>query len=277
MTSAAADVVGPLHTLSVGTGGPRIAFLHGLFGRGRNWSTIAKTLAGPDGTGARSTLVDLPDHGRSPWSAGFSFEAYAASVAATLRAVDVGPWVVVGHSLGGKVAMTLALTQPDLVAKLVVVDIAPKGYGNLDRFSGYIEEMQRLPLSELTDRADAEARFEEPDPGVKAFLLQNLRREGTSWRWQSNVELFARDAGRGNESAIADWPFEAGSVEPYAGPVLWIAGAESRYIKDADAAAMRAFFPKVRQVTVKGASHWVHSDAPAVVVEALRRVVAAPA
>ena len=155
--------------------------------------------------------------------------------------------------------MILALTDPELVAKLVVVDIAPKGYGNLDRFTGYIEEMQRLPLAELADRADAEARFEEPDPGVKAFLLQNLRREGTSWRWQANVELFAADAAQGSGSLIADWPFSPGSVTPYAGPVLWVAGAESRYITDEDSATMRAFFPRVRQLTVKGASHWVHT------------------
>lgn len=265
---------GSLHTLSVGTAGPRVAFLHGLFGQGRNWSTIAKALAGPDGTGARCTLVDLPDHGRSPWSAEFSFAAYAGSVASALRAIDPGPWVVVGHSLGGKVAMTLALTDPALVAKLVVVDIAPKSYGNLDRFSGYIDEMQRLPLGELGDRADAEARFEEPDPGVKAFLLQNLRREGTSWRWQANVELFAADAALGDGSVIADFPFEPGGVEPFPGPVLWVGGSESRYIKDEDAPTMRAFFPRVRSLTVKGASHWVHSDAPAVMIEALRRVLA---
>ncbi|MFW5474486.1 alpha/beta fold hydrolase [Knoellia sp. CPCC 206450] len=268
---------GPLHTLSVGTAGPRIAFLHGLFGQGRNWSTIAKALAGPSGDGARCTLVDLPDHGRSPWTQEFSFESYAASVASTLRASDEGPWVVVGHSLGGKVAMTLALTEPELVAKLVVVDIAPKDYVNLDRFTGYMAEMQRLPLGELRDRADAEARFEEPDPGVKAFLLQNLRREGTSWRWQANLELFVADAARGHHSVIADFPFAPGDVEPYAGPVLWIAGSESRYIKDEDSVTMRALFPRVRQLTVKGASHWVHSDAPAVVIEALRRVLAAPA
>ena len=264
----------PLHTLSVGTAGPRVAFLHGLFGQGRNWSTIAKALAGPDGTGAQCTLIDLPDHGRSPWTDAFSFESYAGSVASTLRAIDEGPWVVVGHSLGGKVAMTLALTDPTLVAKLVVVDVAPKSYGNLDRFSGYIDEMQRLPLGELGNRADAEAQFEEPDPGVKAFLLQNLRREGTSWRWQANVELFAADAALGDGSVIADFPFAPGEVEPYAGPVLWISGGESRYVKDADGEAMRAFFPRTRHLTVKGASHWVHSDAPAVVIEALRRFTA---
>lgn len=270
-------VSGQLNTLSVGTAGPRVAFLHGLFGQGRNWSTIAKGLAGPSGEDARCTLIDLPDHGRSPWTAGFSFEAYAASVASTLRAIDSGPWVMVGHSLGGKVAMVLALTEPTLIDKLVVVDIAPKSYGNLDRFTGYMSEMKRLPLGELRDRADAEARFEEPDPGVKAFLLQNLRREGSSWRWQANLELLAADAALGTGSVIADFPFEPGDVEPFAGPVLWLTGAESRYVKDGDGERMRGFFPRTRQLTVKGAGHWVHSEAPAVVTEALRRVLTAAA
>ena len=264
---------GPLHTLSVGTSGPRVAFLHGLFGQGRNWSTIAKALAGPDGDRARCTLVDLPDHGRSPWSHALSFESYAASVADTLRAVDPGPWVVVGHSLGGKTAMVMALRQPDLVSRLVVVDIAPRSYGSLERFGGYIREMQALPLAEITDRADAEARFAEPNPGVKSFLLQNLRRDGDGWRWQANVELFAADADRGSDSVFADFPLAAGDVEPYAGPVLWVAGGESGYIRPEDAEGMRALFPRVRLLTVKGASHWVHTDAPQVVVEALRRVV----
>ena len=264
-----------LHTLSVGTGGPRVAFLHGLFGQGRNWSQISKALAGPDGSGARCTLVDLPDHGRSPWSREFSFEGYAAAVADTLRGIDgEARWVVVGHSLGGKTAMLLALRYPELVAGLVVVDIAPKHYGDLERFTGYIEEMQRLPLAQLESRADAEARFQEPNPAVKAFLLQNLRRDGESWRWQANLALVAADAERGSSSVIADWPVEVGDVAPFDGPVLWVAGAESPYIQPEDIEPMRALFPRVRQLTVKGASHWVHTDAPEVVVEALRRFVA---
>jgi pimeloyl-ACP methyl ester carboxylesterase len=263
---------GRLHTLSVGTAGPRVAFLHGLFGQGRNWQQVAKALAGPDGTAARCTLVDLPDHGRSPWSREFSFEAYAAQVADTLRAVDPDArWVVVGHSLGGKTAMLVALQHPELVDRLVVVDIAPKSYGSLERFEGYIREMQSLPLAELTTRADAEARFDEPDPGVKAFLLQNLRRHGDGWRWQANLDLIAADADKGEGSVIAGWPVAPGGVTPFEGRVLWISGGESRYVKDEDADRMRALFPKVRQVTVKGASHWVHTDAPEVVVEALRR------
>lgn len=272
MTSAPEQ--GTLNTLSVGTAGPRIAFLHGLFGQGRNWNQIAKGVSGPDGTDARCLLVDLPDHGRSPWSQEFSFEAYAAAVADTLR--EAGPdeaWTVVGHSLGGKVAMVLALTHPELVENLVVVDIAPKHYGSLERFVGYIEEIQRLPLEQLTSRADAEARFEEPNAGVKAFLLQNLRRHGDTWRWQANVELFARDAARGGESRIADWPDAVGSRAPFDGPVLWIAGGESPYIQPEDGDQMRRLFPRTRLLTIKGASHWVHTDAPDIMVETLRRVL----
>ena len=276
MTSAPDQAL--LNTLSVGTAGPRIAFLHGLFGQGRNWNQIAKAVAGPEGTDARCLLVDLPDHGRSPWSEQFSLDAYADAVAATLRAAGEGkPWAVVGHSLGGKVAMVLALRHPELVDRLVVVDIAPKGYGSLERFEGYIREMQALPLGELTSRGDAEARFSEPDPGVKAFLLQNLRRHGHSGRWQVNLDLIAADAALGVDSRIADWPHDADELAPYEGPVLWVAGGDSRYVKREDGERMRRHFPRTRLFTIKGAGHWVHTDAPDIIVTALRRFVADPA
>jgi len=279
--SSPASADASLNTLSVGSGGPRIAFLHGLFGQGRNWNQIAKAVSGPDGAGARCLLVDLPDHGRSPWSQEFSLDAYADAVAATLREAGPGErWAVVGHSLGGKVGMLLALRHPELVERLVVVDIAPKDYGSLDRFQGYIGEMQRLPLDELTSRADAEARFEESDPGVKAFLLQNLRRDGSGeqarWYWQANIDLIARDAAMGSESQIADWPSDAKALPAFEGPVLWIAGGDSKYVKRHDRDVMRQHFPRTRLFTVKGAGHWVHTDAPEVIVTALRRFVAGP-
>ncbi len=280
MTSGPEPTESRLHTMSLGSSGPRIAFLHGLFGQGRNWTQIAKGLVGPGGDEARALLVDLPDHGRSPWTTGFSFEGYADRVAAELRATGgEDRWTVVGHSLGGKVAMMLALAHPDLVERLAVVDIAPKDYGDLSRFDAYIAAMQALPLDELGDRADAEARFADvdPDPGVRAFLLQNLRREGDQWRWQSNVALFAADAARGHHSLIADFPAAAAGLPAYPGPVLWLAGGDSGYIQPDDAEQMREHFPAVRLVTVKGAGHWVHSQAPEVTLEALRGLLAKPA
>ncbi|MHA3837481.1 alpha/beta fold hydrolase [Terrabacter sp. AAH1] len=266
-----------LNTLSVGTAGPRVAFLHGLFGQGRNWTQIAKAVSGPDGSDAQCLLVDMPDHGRSPWSQEFSLDAYADAVAGTLRATAPGEsWMVVGHSLGGKVSMVLALRHPELVGRLVVVDIAPKGYGSLERFESYIREMQDLPLAELESRGDAEARFDEPDPGVKAFLLQNLRREGQSWRWQVNLDLIAADAALGVDSRIADWPRDVDALPAYEGPVLWVAGGDSRYIKREDGDRMRRHFPRTRLFTIKGAGHWVHTDAPEIIVTALRRFLHAP-
>ena len=262
-----------LNTLEVGTAGPRVAFLHGLFGQGRNWTQVAKALAGPDGTGARCLLVDLPDHGRSPWTEEFSYRTYAERVAATLEAVAPGEeWVLVGHSLGGKTAMVTTLLHPELVGYLVVVDIAPKDYGDLERFRHYIAAMRALPLGELTSRTDAEERFAaaEPDPGIRGFLLQNLRRHGATWSWQANLDLFAADAEAGEDSRIADFP-ELGRT--WDGPVVWLVGEHSGYVRDEDTEAMRALFPRARPVTVKGASHWVHTDAPDVVVETLRRVV----
>ncbi len=262
-----------LNTLAVGTDGPRVAFLHGLFGQGRNWAQVAKALAGPDGTGARCLLVDLPDHGRSPWTEEFSYEGYAEQVAATLAAAAPGEeWVLVGHSLGGKTAMVTTLLHPRLVRHLVVVDIAPKDYGDLDRFRHYIDAMRALPLHELSGRGDAEERFAavEPDPGVRGFLLQNLRRAGSSWSWQANLDLIAADAEREDDSRIADFPRLGRS---WGGPVVWLVGEQSGYVREEDAAAMRELFPRTRQVTVKGAGHWVHTQAPEVVVETLRRVV----
>jgi pimeloyl-ACP methyl ester carboxylesterase len=262
-----------LNTLAVGTDGPRVAFLHGLFGQGRNWSQVAKAVAGEDGTRARCLLVDLPDHGRSAWTDEFSYETYAERVAATLDAEAPGEqWVLVGHSLGGKTAMVTTLLHPELVRYLVVVDIAPKDYGDLDRFRHYIAAMRALPLDELTSRGDAEERFAEaePDPGIRGFLLQNLRRHGSTWSWRANLDLFAVDAGQGEDSRIADFP-ELGRT--WDGPVVWLAGEQSGYVRDEDSEAMRALFPRARLVTVKGASHWVHTDAPEVVVETLRRVL----
>ncbi|HHU10890.1 MAG TPA: alpha/beta fold hydrolase [Intrasporangiaceae bacterium] len=261
-----------LFALATGSAGPRVAYLHGLFGQGRNWMQIAKAVSGPAGDQTQALLLDLPNHGRSSWTEEFSFEAYAAQVIDTLEtATRDEPWTLVGHSLGGKTAMVAALQRPDLIERLCVVDIAPRDYGNLHRFSGYVEEMLRLPLDRIRTRAEAEELFQESDPAVKAFLLQNLRRSGDSWRWQANLEMVARDIA--GEARMGGWPVTPGDYPAYPHQVLWLVGADSRYVQDRDSEPMRELFPRTLQVTIKDAGHWVHSEQPQIVVHALRRFI----
>lgn len=259
-----------LHTTAYGEQGSRVVFLHGLFGQGRNWTGLAKSLAERH----RVLLVDLPDHGRSAWTDGFDLIAVADTIADELRAVSADPVGLVGHSLGGKVAMVLALRHPDLVERLCVVDISPVAYTRASEFSGYIDAMCSLDLATLTQRADADAALTSAVPNnvVRAFLLQNLRRDtlpdgGSAWRWQPNLAGLRRDL-----PALVGWPEDrlAGDA-PYAGPVLWIGGANSDYVRDEYAPAMTHWFPQVRRVKIKNAGHWVHSEQPEVFGEVLRR------
>ena len=256
-----------LRRTTLGTAGPRVVFLHGLFGQGRNWTTPAKNLSAD----ARVTLLDLPDHGRSPWSAHLSYPAMATAVAEALAAEGGGePYAVVGHSMGGKVAMALALLRPDLVRQLCVVDVSPVA-GVLSNFPTYVAGLRAVDLDGLPDRGTAEATLVPyvPDPVIRSFLLQNLRRDGSRWRWQMNLRLL------GDELAeVAGWPDLRGApwhAEPYPGPVLWVRGSGSDYIRPEHGPAMRALFPRVQSVTVKGAGHWVHADQPAVFESVLRR------
>ncbi|MGN6160931.1 MAG: alpha/beta fold hydrolase, partial [Marmoricola sp.] len=131
--------------------------------------------------------------------------------------------------------------------------------------------MQAMDLATITTRADAERAMTDaaPDAGVRAFLLQNLHRDGSSWRWQANLEVLGRDL-----DALSGWPSRLSDAAPYEGPVLWLAGETSGYIKDDAVPVMRRLFPRVRKIVIKGAGHWVHSEQPATFVEVLRAFVA---
>ncbi len=250
-----------------GEHGPRVVFLHGLFGQGKNWTMFARALA----LQARVTLVDLPDHGRSDWTGRFSYPDMADRVAELMAAEDPEPYAVVGHSMGGKVAMALALRHPERVSRLAVVDVSPVPSIEMTGFADYVRGMRSIDLATLADRAGADAQLEAevPDPVVRGFLLQNLRRDQGGWRWQMNLDLLGSHL-----ADIGDWP--ALDAAPYPGPVLWLAGSESRYVRRDYAPAMRALFPRVQLVTVKGAGHWVHSDRPTVFLAAIRRFLHLP-
>lgn len=259
-----------LHTASLGQAGPRIAFLHGLFGQGKNWTQIARALEGE----YRSTLIDLPNHGRSPWTDRFSYVEMAEAVAAQLRSIDdTQPWIVLGHSMGGKVAMLLALAEPDLVDRLVVVDISPVDYHGLTSFNAYVDGMRAMNLDDVHSRTDADRLAQQwvDDRTVRAFLLQNLRRTDAGWRWQVNLDLIMHSL-----EGLGGWPDEsvAAGVQ-FDGPTLWIAGGDSGYVKPEYAEVMRGLFPKVRLVTIKGVGHWPHSAKPEVFLSTLRPFLAA--
>ncbi|MFT3862567.1 alpha/beta fold hydrolase [Micropruina sp.] len=251
-----------LFTQLVGTGRPDLVFLHGLFGRGKNWAGIARALADHDHT---SVLFDLPNHGRSGWTDTFDYGCMADEVADELRlrlgsAASVS---LVGHSMGGKVAMLLALRHPGLVKSLVVVDIAPDFSSKVVTNVPLVAAMRALDLESLSSRGEAERLLAAAvdDSAVRQFLLQNLKHTKepggrNGWQWELNLELLGDHL-----DEVAEWP-EVEGVS-YDGPVLWVAGADSPYIRPEHAPRMRQLFPRVRLVRIPGAGHWVHADAPA--------------
>ena len=254
-----------LHSTALGDHGSPVVFCHGLFGQGRNWTQIGKALAGEH----RVLLVDLPHHGRSPWAERFDYLDVADQVAGLLSASD--PVTLVGHSMGGKAAMVLALRHPELVERLCVVDVAPVAYHRMSEFAGYVDAMQGLDLASLAQRGDADAAMEAavPNPTVRSFLLQNLRRDGDGWRWQANLDVLGEDL-----RVIGGWPDDQlAGLAPYDGPVLWVGGQNSDYVRAEHIAAMNRLFPRNRRVTVKGAGHWVHSEQPEVFLEVLRQFI----
>ncbi|CAN5538409.1 alpha/beta fold hydrolase [soil metagenome] len=260
MTPSSA-VAPAIHATEVGDAGPRVVFLHGLFGQGRNFSQIAKALL-PD---LRSVLVDLPNHGRSAWTGSTDYVVVADAVAAWLRATyGDEPSHVVGHSMGGKVAMVLALRHPDLVDRLVVADISPGPSEGAGEFEHLLDSLARLDLAAIERRADADAMLagDVDDERVRGFLLQNLRSSTDGFQWQANLELL-----RAGLATIGGFPDLAATFDH---PVLWIAGELSPYVRPDDGPRMRELFPRTRLVTLKGAGHWVHSEQPAAFVSALR-------
>lgn len=253
-----------LHTSIVGSGAHRAVFLHGLLGRGKNFTRIAKGL----GEVAQTLLVDLPNHGASPWTAGFDYVEMADIAAATIQEFAAGEKVtLIGHSMGGKTAMLVALRHPHLVERLVVIDIAPgQSKGS---FEVLMDGMLGLPIESYSSRAQANTDLAAsvPAEGTRSFLLQNLVMGSGANRWDPNLTML-----REYLPAIMGWP---GAEEVFDGKVLWVAGGDSPYITPADTAPMRALFPRVRKVTIKGVGHWVHAEKPDEVIYLLKQFMTA--
>ncbi len=234
-----------LHAVSAGDG-PAVVLLHGLFGSGRTLGVVARRLVAE---GFRAVSLDLRNHGASGHAAGMGYAAMAGDVAETLDALGVGACAVLGHSIGGKVGMALALGGAVGVGRLVVADIAPVRYA--PHFRGYVEAMLAVPAGASRGEADAALSGVVADAGVRAFLLQN--RVPGGWR----LGLAEIAAGLG---AIEGWDVASGG---YGGPVLVVEGGRSEYVGAEGRAAFAAAFADVRFAVLAGAGHWLHAEEPA--------------
>ncbi len=223
---------------------------HGLFGSARNWGTTARRLA----VTRDVVVVDMRNHGESPWFPTHSYADLADDLAQVIDHLG-GPMDVLGHSMGGKAAMCFALARPELVRRLIVGDIAPVPYDH-DNL-GHIDAMQRLDLSGLTSRADADARLahDVPDAALRAFFLQSLdlKAEGGA-RWRLNLPVL-HDA----MPQIIGWPRPAGV---FAQPTLFLTGALSHYVQPEHRPAILTQFPAARFAKLPDAGHWLHADQP---------------
>ena len=238
-----------LNTLHQGTDAATAPLLiaHGLFGSARNWGVIAKRLS----DARRVIAADMRNHGASPWFDSHSYGDMAADLAEVIAA-EGGAADVLGHSMGGKAAMMLALEHPELVNRLIVADIAPVPYSHQQRHN--IEAMRALDLSGIENRSDAGAQLAPrlEDPALADFFLQSLDVAGK--RWRLNLDVLDREMEK-----ILSFPDVAGSFDK---PVLFLSGAESPYVSRDQRPQIKALFPQARFMKIPGAGHWLHAEKP---------------
>jgi pimeloyl-ACP methyl ester carboxylesterase len=231
--------------------GEPVIILHGLFGTADNWQTIGKRLS-------EQYSVFLPDqrnHGRSPHDPDMNYELMADDLLHFMESNWMFKARIVGHSMGGKTAMKFALKYPDMVEKLVVVDIAPKAYtgGHQEIF----EAMLSLDLDAISSRDEAEAQLARriQDEAVRLFLLKNMSRSSKGgYQWKMNLPVIYEHYQEILSRIDGDTPFE--------GETLFVRGGRSNYIADSDMPDILRLFPSARLETIPTAGHWIHADAP---------------
>lgn len=229
--------------------GPPLLIVHGLFGSARNWGVIARRLA----ENRPVLAVDMRNHGESPHDPRHDYPAMAQDLAEVIAAHG-GVADVLGHSMGGKASMFLALTHPTMVRRLIVADIAPVAYGHTQMHN--IIAMRRLDLEDLSTRAEADRRLSATvhDPGLRAFFLQSLDLKAKPPRWRLNLDALEAEMPK-----ILGWPVIEGQFD---GPVLFLSGQQSDYVSPEHRASITALFPKARFARIPGAAHWLHADKP---------------
>lgn len=243
----------------IGDGTP-VVILHGLFGAAKNWNSIAKQMARK----YRIITVDLRNHGSSPWTDTMSYVDMAQDIVEFLDQRGIDRCAIVGHSMGGKVAMTMALKSPERVERLIVCDIAPVKYKRLV-FKSYVEKLQSIDLSTLNRRSEVDPLIADviESPAVRAFLLGNISSTKDGLAWQVNLETLGREMDK-----IGGVPALRMDAQ-YAGDTLFINGAQSDYVQTSHHQLIRHLFPKVNFQTIEDAGHWVHAEKPHAFMEIL--------
>lgn len=246
------------HPAANGPQHPALVIAHGLFGSGRNWGVIARRLADTRDV----IVVDMRNHGDSPWQDLHDYPSLAADLAEVIG--QIGPPVdLLGHSMGGKAAMHLALTQGDRIRRLVVADIAPVAYTH-DQ-TRHIDAMRALDLTNLATRAEADRRLSAliDDPSLRAFFLQSLDLKSERGpRWRLNLDVLEAEMPK-----IVGWP---GTEGHFPRPALFLTGADSHYVRPEHRDTIRALFPMARFARIPDAGHWLHAEKPREFEETVR-------
>jgi len=238
-----------LNTLSYGnsTQLPDLLIVHGLYGSARNWSVISKRMS----DSRRVIAVDQRNHGDSPWFDTHSYLDMAQDLAQVVEH-NGAPMDIVGHSMGGKAVMILALTRPDLVKRLLVADIAPVAYGH-DQ-SQYIQAMQSIDLTHMEKRSEVAQALSKhvTDPALQSFFTQSL--DLGNKRWKLNLDVLQRDMHH-----VLGFPEVTGSFDK---PTLFLSGANSQYVLPDHRPKIKALFPNAVFAKIPNAGHWLHAEQP---------------
>ncbi|XP_074778840.1 sn-1-specific diacylglycerol lipase ABHD11 isoform X1 [Athene noctua] len=248
----------PLAHVELGGRGdrPPLVLLHGLFGSHSNFQTVAKALV-RRGSGKVLTL-DARNHGSSPHSPLMTYEAMSLDVQHLLTRLGITKCILLGHSMGGKTAMTLALQRPDLVERLISVDISPVSTASVSEFSAYISAMKSVKIPDGLSRsaarqlADDQLRPVVLLPQLRQFLLTNLVEVEGRYLWRMNLEAISHHL-----ADMMDFPV---FHKPYPGPALFLGGSKSPYISSKDYPEIQRLFPKADVQYIEGAGHIVHQD-----------------
>ena len=236
----------------IGAGGETIIILHGLFGSGKNWAKVARKLS----VNNRVLTLDLPNHGASSWTDSVSYELLSKIILEFMVEHDVEGATVLGHSIGGKIAMTMALTQPELIKRLIVADIAPVEY-NRDSLP-VITALENVDLTSIKTRnaADKYLMKHIPEQMLRSFLLQNLVYSDNKYKWRINIPVIKK--GLPN---LHGFPSFSENVF-FKGPTLFLAGTRSDFIEPNHHTTIKHLFPESSIINIADAGHWLHADNP---------------